>query len=311
MASASEVLKSDGRAVTSWLEQHFSAQEKTDNPHKSPRLIKAMRYSILNGGKRLRASLLLSAARLALANLYGTDLKNAPSMSSFYGVAGAVEMIHAYSLIHDDLPAMDDAELRRGSPSCHKAFDEVTAILAGDALQSEAFAVLSRPGLCANPDAQLQLINLLAQASGQAGMAGGQMFDLLASETVFNLPEIRMMQEMKTGALIHAAAMMGVVGVGADQTLFAAVGNYANWLGFAFQIADDLLDYQADTKQIGKPVRRDLTQGKASFIDHLGLDKARKKAEDMVDKACAALADYGPASDELVGLARFAIDRNS
>jgi len=299
MAGIPLILQQDAEQTSVWLEDYFNRLDSAKAPH----LLAAMRYSAMNGGKRVRASLVLSAARLASANT------GAP-LPAHLAVAGAVEMLHAYSLIHDDLPAMDDADLRRGVAACHKAFDEATAILAGDALQTEAFSILSRPGLMADAEQQLRLIAILAAASGQGGMAGGQMLDLLAETGTPDLAETRKMQELKTGALIQAAAMMGAIAGGGDEKLVKAVERFSSHLGLAFQIADDLLDYQADAEQIGKPAGRDAVQGKASFVEFLGLAEARAKADSLIDEACASLDDYGAQADGLRGLADFVINRN-
>lgn len=299
MAGTPLILQQDAEQTSVWLEDYFNRLDSAKAPH----LLAAMRYSAMNGGKRVRASLVLSAARLASAST------GAP-LPAHLAVAGAVEMLHAYSLIHDDLPAMDDADLRRGVAACHKAFDEATAILAGDALQTEAFSILSRPGLMADAEQQLRLIAILAAASGQGGMAGGQMLDLLAETGTPDLAETRKMQELKTGALIQAAAMMGAIAGGGDEKLVKAVERFSSHLGLAFQIADDLLDYQADAEQIGKPAGRDAVQGKASFVEFLGLTEARAKADSLIDEACASLDDYGAQADGLRGLADFVINRN-
>jgi len=299
MAGTPLILQQDAEQTSVWLEDYFSRLDSAE----APQLLAAMRYSAMNGGKRVRASLVLSAARLASGNT------GAP-LPAHLAVAGAVEMLHAYSLIHDDLPAMDDADLRRGVAACHKAFDEATAILAGDALQTEAFSILSRPGLMTDAEQQLRLIAILAAASGQAGMAGGQMLDLLAETGAPDLTETQKMQELKTGALIQAAAMMGAIAGGGDEKLVKAVERFSSHLGLAFQIADDLLDYQADAEQIGKPAGRDAVQGKASFVEFLGLAEARAKADSLIDEACASLDDYGAEADGLRGLADFVINRN-
>ena len=299
MAGTPLILQQDAEQISVWLENYFNRMDSAKAPH----LLAAMRYSAMNGGKRVRASLVLSAARLASGN------KGAP-LPAHLAVAGAVEMLHAYSLIHDDLPAMDDADLRRGVAACHKAFDEATAILAGDALQAEAFSILSRPGLMADVEQQLRLIAILAAASGQGGMAGGQMLDLLAETGTPDLAETQKMQELKTGALIQAAAMMGAIAGGGDEKLVQAVERFSSHLGLAFQIADDLLDYQADAEQIGKPAGRDAVHGKASFVEFLGLAQSRAKADSLIDEACASLDDYGAQADGLRGLADFVINRN-
>jgi len=300
MAGTPLILQQDAEQTSAWLEDYFNRLDKAGAPH----LLAAMRYSAMNGGKRVRASLVLSAARLASGGKTGTVLP------AHLAVAGAVEMLHAYSLIHDDLPAMDDADMRRGVASCHKAFDEATAILAGDALQTEAFSILSSPGLMADAEQQLRLVSILAAASGQGGMAGGQMLDLLAETGTPDLAETRKMQELKTGALIQAGAMMGAIVGGGDEKLIKAVEGFSSHLGLAFQIADDLLDYQADAGQLGKPAGRDAVQGKASFVEFLGLAEARAKADSLIAEACASLNDYGAEADGLRKLADFVINRN-
>ena len=302
MTDVKAILSQDAARLDQWLSAHFDQRAAISS---APRLVDAMRYSALNGGKRMRASLVLSAARMA------EQLNGQPAnCTDLAAVAAAVELVHAYSLIHDDLPAMDDAELRRGVPANHIAFDEATAILAGDALQTEAFYILSAPSLCADPSVQINLIRLLSFASGDQGMAGGQMLDLLAEEACFDLAQTRHMQDMKTGALIQAAAVMGVVAQGGADHLEQATSAYAQALGFAFQIADDLLDYGADPEALGKPAGRDAEQRKASLVSLLGLAEARQMAADLIDEATGQLKPYGRAADELIALARFAIDRN-
>ena len=302
MTDVKAILSQDAARVDRWLSAHFDQRAAAGT---APRLVDAMRYSALNGGKRMRASLVLSAARMA------EQLSGRPAnCADLPAVAAAVELIHAYSLVHDDLPAMDDAELRRGVAANHIAFDEATAILAGDALQTEAFYILSAPFLCADPSVQVKLVRLLSFASGDQGMAGGQMLDLLAEETCLDLAQTRQMQDLKTGALIKAAAMMGVVAQGGTDELEQATSAYAQALGFAFQIADDLLDYDASPEALGKPVGRDAEQGKASLVSLLGLAEARQMAEHLIEQAAGQLKPYGGAADELIALARFAIDRN-
>ena len=301
MTDVKAILSQDAAQLDRWLSAHFDKRAAIST---APRLVEAMRYSALNGGKRLRASLVMSAARMA-EQLSGA----AANCTDLPAVAGAVELVHAYSLIHDDLPAMDDADLRRGVAANHIAFDEATAILAGDALQTEAFYILSAPGLCADPAVQIKLVRLLSFASGDQGMAGGQMLDLLAEEANLDLAQTRQMQDMKTGALIKAAAVMGVVAQGGTDQLEQATSTYAQALGFAFQIADDLLDYDADPEALGKPARRDAEQGKASLVSLLGLSEARQMAERLIEEAACQLKPYGEAADELIALARFSIDR--
>ena len=266
------------------------------------RLVDAMRYATMNGGKRLRAALVMASSRLA----GGT-----PETDGALNVAAAVECLHAYSLIHDDLPAMDDAATRRGAPACHIAFDEATAILAGDALQTLAFELLSDPSTHPDPLRRARLVSALAGASGVAGMAGGQMLDLEAESRPMSLDEVRQMQGMKTGALIQFAAIAGGIHGGAGEALETALARYARDLGLAFQIADDLLDYSGDEASLGKPAGQDADRGKASFVVLMGLDPARQAAAELIAGAEAALSAHGDASAPLLEIARFAIERRS
>ena len=266
------------------------------------RLIDAMRYATMNGGKRLRAALVLASSRLA---------GGAPERDGALNVAAAVECLHAYSLVHDDLPAMDDSPTRRGQPACHVAFDETTAILAGDALQTLAFGLLSDPQTHQDPLRRARLVSALATASGVAGMAGGQMLDLEAEVRPMSLDEVRQMQGMKTGALIRFAAVAGGIHGGGDESLEAALADYARDLGLAFQIADDLLDYDGDQATLGKPAGQDADRGKASFVALMGLDAARQAAADLIGGAEAALHGRGDAAEPLLEIARFAIERRS
>lgn len=292
-------LFSQAQAVTRWLDQYFTAQQA-----EADKLKQAMVYSALNGGKRLRGCLVLSSAQLA-SDISGQKLDS----ESVLAVAGAVEMLHAYSLIHDDLPAMDDAELRRGKAAAHIAFDEATAILAGDALQTEAFVILSTLS-SVSAEQQIALIRTLAAASGLQGMAGGQMLDLQAMEAQLDASGIRQMQELKTGALISASCIMGGIAGGGDALLVNALERYSQAIGYAFQIADDLLDVQASAEQIGKPAGRDEEQNKASIVRLFGVEKARQMAQDLVDEAVDALSAYNAAAQPLNGLAQYIITRN-
>ena len=293
-SSVDAVLRADAIAVTQWLDAYFKKMDTS-----ASELSDAMAYAALNGGKRLRASLVLSAARLA------GDARLAEP------VAAALEMIHAYSLIHDDLPAMDDAETRRGKPSTHIAFNEATAILAGDALQSEAFYLLSTSLRELPASLSLLLVRTLAEASGVLGMASGQMLDLEAEKQPLDLAGTRRMQELKTGALIRGAAVMGVIVGGGDDFMQERVGRYAAKLGFAFQIADDIMDYRSTVDMLGKPVGRDAEQGKASFVVLFGLEQAKQKAAQLIEDAIIELAPYGERADELKSLAAFSIHRKS
>jgi farnesyl diphosphate synthase len=265
------------------------------------RLRDAMIYATMSGGKRLRAALVLGAARLS---------DDAGDPSGALRVAAALEMLHAYSLVHDDLPAMDDAATRRSKPSCHLAFDEATAILAGDALQTMAFDVLADGRTHSDPAVQIRLVAALAGASGLAGMAGGQMLDLQAETRQLDLTEVTEMQSMKTGALIRCAAICGGIVGGADARLLDALGTFSRDLGLAFQIADDLLDYDGDAATLGKPARQDAERGKGSFVSLMGADQARTTAHRLIDDALAVLAPW-PQAGYLGYLATFAIARNS
>ena len=265
------------------------------------RLRDAMIYATMSGGKRLRAALVLGAARLS---------DDAGDHQGALRVAAALEMLHAYSLVHDDLPAMDDAATRRSKPSCHLAFDEATAILAGDALQTMAFDVLADGRTHSDPAVQIRLVAALAGASGLVGMAGGQMLDLQAETRQLNLTEVTEMQSMKTGALIRCAAICGGIVGGADARLLDVLGTFSRDLGLAFQIADDLLDYDGDAATLGKPAGQDAERGKGSFVSLMGAEQARATAHRLIDDALAVLAPW-PQAGYLGYLATFAIARNS
>ena len=257
----------------------------------------AMAYAV-NGGKRLRAFLVMESARL-----------HGVSDDAALPVAAAVEALHAYSLVHDDLPAMDDDDLRRGQPTVHVKWTDATAILAGDALQTLAFQLLTDPRIGA-PDAQVRLVSALAQASGAAGMVWGQALDIAAETagTPLDLDAITELQGGKTGALIRFAATAGPLIAGDDP---AALDRYAVALGLAFQIADDILDVTGDEAVTGKRVGKDAGAGKATFVSLLGLDGARARAACLADAADAALAPYGEAAGNLRQLARFVIERDT
>lgn len=255
----------------------------------------AMLYAV-RGGKALRGFLVLESA-----SLHGIDAEVAKP------VAAAIECIHAYSLVHDDLPAMDNDDLRRGQPTVHKAWDEATAILAGDALQALAFELLTFADVPA--DARLLLVGSLARQAGLNGMVGGQALDIAAetSANPLDLVAIERLQAGKTGALIEWAAGAGAMMAGADDRPLQA---YGRALGRAFQIADDILDVEGDAAKVGKAVGKDADAGKATFVSLLGLDGAKRRAADLVDEACSALDTYGDAAGTLRAAARFVIDRS-
>ncbi|MDA0333291.1 MAG: polyprenyl synthetase family protein [Proteobacteria bacterium] len=278
--------------------------DREDGP--ATQLRNAMAYGVLNGGKRMRAALVFGAARMAS----GARHDAAPT-EAMLRTAAAIEFLHAYSLVHDDLPAMDDATTRRGKPSCHIEFDEATAILAGDALQTMAFEILADPRTHRDAAIRIQLVTTLAKAAGLQGMAGGQMLDLQAENRPFNLAETQQMQMMKTGALLSCAVVCGGIVGGASAKLLAAQTAFAQHLGLAFQIADDLLDYAGDASVMGKPSGQDADRGKAGFVALMGVDEARQVAQRMIADANAELAPWKNLAEYMQNLATFAITRNS
>ena len=264
--------------------------------HAPQRLHRAMRHATLDGGKRLRARLVYATGRL-----FGL------SMTQLDSAAAAVEMIHAYSLIHDDLPAMDDDALRRGKPTVHIAFDEATAILAGDALQALAYETL----VCAEwPDAaKLAALQELISASGSRGMCGGQQLDMDAGGKTLTLADLQNVHALKTGALIKAAIRLPAIVADADSDARAALDAFADDLGLAFQIQDDILDVEASTEQLGKSVGKDATQAKATYPALLGLDGAKALLAELAESMPRHLARFGEPADALKSLAEFAVSR--
>lgn len=266
------------------------------------RLFEAMRYAAIGGGKRLRGFLVLEGAKQ-----FGVG------RSSALRAAAAVEMLHAYSLVHDDLPAMDDDDLRRGKPTVHIAFDEATAVLAGDALQANAFYVLSHEETHADPAVRAELCQGLARAAGPRGMCGGQMLDMLAEQAAAPLEEaaIGRLQLLKTGKLIEFAAEAGAILGKAPPTLRHALSAYGRDLGAAFQIADDLLDLTATPEQAGKATGKDAAAGKATLVGLLGVERARLQAERLAQQAAHHLDSFGERADLLRALATYAIERRN
>ena len=266
-----------------------------------PPLWEAMRYATLGGGKRLRAFLAVESAAM-----FDVDRTGA------LRAGAAVECLHAYSLVHDDLPAMDDDDLRRGKPTTHKAFDEAIAILAGDGLQTLAFEILADPATHADGTVRAELCLGLARAAGAPGMVGGQMIDIAAESAAepFDLPTITMLQAKKTGALIRVSCEVGAI-LAQDADARKLLADYAEHLGLAFQIRDDLLDVEGDEETAGKRLQKDAEAGKATFVSILGVDGARKAAADEVDAANAALATFGDRAQWLREAAGFAINRIS
>jgi geranylgeranyl diphosphate synthase type II len=264
-------------------------------------LVEAMRYSLEAGGKRLRPILCLCASEVMGA-----------SEADVMPAACALELVHTYSLIHDDLPAMDDDDLRRSKPTCHKAFDEATAILAGDALLTAAFEVLAaagrrRPGSALK---WLEVIYLIAKGAGYSGMVEGQMMDISSEGKTITLEELERLQRLKTGALIEASVRVGAVLGGGSAQQIAALGAYGRHIGLAFQVADDILNIEGKPEMLGKPVGSDAAHQKATRPSLTGLDQAKARAVQLVDKASEALRIFGNKGEPLVALARYVIERN-
>ena len=289
-------------AIERELENLLGLEPKPGEPARPKRLIEAMRYATLGGGKRLRAFLTIETARA----LGRTD--EGPRRAG-----AAIECVHAYSLIHDDLPSMDDDDLRRGRPTTHRAFDEATAILAGDALQALAFEILADPATDPLAEARVALCLGLARAIGLAGMVGGQMLDIAAERRTapLSVEEIARLQAMKTGALLKFSVEAGTRLAGAGATARTALETYGRAIGAAFQIADDILDVESDAATLGKRAGKDAEQNKGTLVGALGLDGARRELARLVDEAVSAVdaAGVGPAGDALRATARFVAKR--
>jgi len=270
------------------------------------RLHQAMRYAVLGGGKRVRALLTHAAGEMCGAS---------PQKLEF--AAAAVELIHAYSLVHDDMPCMDDDDLRRGKPSCHKQYDDATALLVGDALQSLAFQSLAQPDVYTNAARQLEMVNLLAIASGSRGMAGGQAIDLASIGQNLNQAELEYMHIQKTGALIRAATLIGAyctdegeVGAGLSIDRTQAIDRYAQCIGLAFQVVDDILDIEAETATLGKTAGKDAQSNKPTYVTILGLSRAKQLAVELYENAVEPLSAYSSEATRLIQLATFITQRN-
>jgi farnesyl diphosphate synthase len=298
VARDSDVLQPALAEVGAEIDRAFDSL-LTVPPDGRARLYEAMRYAAIGGGKRIRPVLVIA----------GCDLFNVGRDRAMM-TALAVECIHVYSLIHDDLPSMDDDGLRRGKPTVHRAFDESTAILAGDSLHALAFELLADEATHEDPFVRSELILELARAAGPAGMAGGQMMDLMAADTILDLASVTRLQQMKTGALIgwclEAAAIMGRISTEGRT----ALRGYARDIGLAFQIADDLIDHEGHQEKAGKRVGKDQTAGKGTFVSLLGPERARQQAAALVDQAVDHLRIYGQEADLLRAVARFAVERD-
>ena len=295
--SAAE-LEMESARVSADIDTFFTSILKSSGDGRDS-LFEAMRHAAIGGGKRLRPLLTMAGARL-----FAIDKKRA------LRVAAAIEAIHVYSLIHDDLPAMDDDDLRRGKPTVHKAFDEATAILAGDSFHALAFEIIAHPETAEDPFVRSDLVLELARAAGPSGMAGGQMMDLAAERQPLDLPAITRLQQLKTGALIEYAVEAPCIMARLPAEGRTPYRGYARNIGLAFQITDDLIDHEGDEAVAGKRIGKDADAGKATFVSLLGADRARQQAEFLVDQAIEHLGDHGEEADMLRAIARFAIERN-
>lgn len=295
MVSLNDALADTAAKVEKFLDQLLAVEDATEH-----RLHEAIRYATLDGGKRLRPFLVMQSA-----SLFGVGERSA------LRTGAALELIHCYSLVHDDLPAMDDDDLRRGKPTVHKEFDEATAILTGDALQPLAFEVLAHPETHSNANVRVDLIAALARASGAHGMVGGQMIDLQAETETFDIGQITRLQRLKTGELIAYACEAGAILGQAPNKAHEALRRYAHDLGLAFQIADDLLDVEGSVEEVGKAVNKDEDAGKATFVSILGVELARSQANRLADQAIAHLALFGDKADLLCQAAKFVVERKS
>lgn len=281
--------------MTKTIETLLPTTDLPENP-----LIDAMRYATLEGGKRIRPFLVMESAKL-----FGVDNLRAKR------VAAALEFVHCYSLVHDDLPAMDDADLRRGQPSLHKKYDEATAILAGDALLTLAFQVLSESETHDDPYVRCELTSLLASAAGPHGMVGGQMLDLIGEKTKFDVGMISRLQRMKTGMLMAFACEAGAVLGKADETRRKALRNYAFDLGLAFQVTDDILDVEGDPAVTGKEQGKDEREGKSTFVTTLGKEQAKMRAEMLVHQAIRHLHVFDNRANMLKMFALYVLERRA
>lgn len=263
-------------------------------------LYDAMRYGVLDGGKRLRPFMVVEAAKLFNVDSYRARR-----------VAAALEMVHCYSLIHDDMPAMDNSPMRRGKPSVHIHYDEATAILAGDALLTLAFEILSDSETHEDPRVRCQLVSELAKASGGNGMVGGQMLDLIGEEEEFDLGTISRLQRMKTGQLMCFACEAGAILGKAGEPQRKALRNFAHDLGLAFQVTDDILDVEADPSETGKPANQDDNAGKSTFVSEMGIQNAKERAEMLIGQAVRHLHVFGGRADILRDLAEYVLGRRT
>ena len=289
-----EALAAIARDVDTLFDQLLPLPQDQRRP-----LFEAMRHASIGGGKRLRPLLVVASA-----NLFNVD------RAAALRVGCAVEAIHVYSLIHDDLPCMDDDDLRRGKPTVHKAFGEAIAVLAGDSLHALAFDLIADEAVSADPFVRIELIEGLAHASGPSGMAGGQMMDIAAETETFDLAGVTRLQAMKTGALIQFSVEAGAILGRMPPEGRGALRGYARDMGLAFQIADDLLDAEGDEALTGKALHKDAAAGKATFLSLLGIERARAQAHMLVEQAVAHLGNFGEEAALLRAIARYSIERD-
>lgn len=293
-----------------WLEQSVNRVEAflgQSMPLESvlpANLHQAMRYAVLNGGKRVRAALVYAAGQAAVQN---TELSSA-QLKALDHAAAAVELIHAYSLVHDDLPCMDDDDLRRGRPTVHKAYDEATAMLVGDGLQPLAFELLAAMPIA--PALVIQAVSVLAKAAGSQGMVGGQAIDCASVDKQLNLDQLRQMHRLKTGAMLEASVLLGGIVIGASSHVRQHLLDYAQAIGLAFQVVDDILDVVADTATLGKTAGKDAADNKPTYVSILGMEKSKQLLVDLKAQAHQAVLPLGAGAQHLNLLARFIVDRN-
>ena len=297
-APTTTLLHSALKQIATEIDREFAMLLALPGDARDP-LYAAMRHAAIGGGKRLRPLLVVATASLFHV---GRDVA--------LRVGTAVEAIHVYSLVHDDLPCMDDDDVRHGKPTLHRAYDEATAVLAGDALHALAFEILSNSGTHSDPFVRSELIATLAMASGPDGMAGGQMMDLEAEKTTFDLPTVTRLQALKTGALIAASVEMGAILGHVPPEGRTNLRGYARDIGLAFQIADDILDVEGDPELAGKALHKDADAGKGTFVSLMGVDRARQQAEMLVQQAVGQLAGYGQEADLLRAIANYITERD-
>ena len=300
MSDAISILEQHGQRVGEALKQFFAEYHAAP-----PRLMEAVQYSVLNGGKRLRPTLVLES-HAACAGHEIANRKSQIANSSALAAAAAIELIHAFSLVHDDLPAMDDDDLRRGKPTSHKVFGEAMAILAGDAMVAMAFELLAKK---ADPKLAGKLVAELAAATGPLGMIGGQVLDIAAENQSLKLEQLQQVHRLKTGALLTTSCRLGAIAAAANENKLAAITDFGCHLGLAFQIIDDILDVTSTPEQMGKATNKDQGKGKNTYPGLLGLEASQAEARKQLDAALVALRPLGSSAEGLKALARFVVER--